>query len=163
MHSSAFVSYICPPFIFIFAVVDTLVFRGAITRCFCAVAAILSGGNYSQLSFGIVQAIPVFMVDDGAYGIVHNLAVHINNFAALDSARIEIAAATFDSLPIVFGQPVVIFGVNDCVFAFGKFYFAKRETPAVLSIQNGKQYAQAHDTIRNRRIEWDISHLKFKI
>jgi hypothetical protein len=161
MHSSAFVSYIRAPFIFIFVPIDTLVFRGAITRCFCAVAAILSGGNYSQLSFGIVQAIPVFMVDDGAYGIVHNLAVHINNLPTLNSARIEIAAATFDSLPIVFGQPVVIFGVNDCVFAFGKFYFAKRETPAVLAVQNGKQYAQAHKPRRDRKIEWDIGHLKF--
>ena len=87
------------------------------------VPTVLCARCKAEVGLAIVEAITIDMVNEQPVGRFHNLAVH------LDDPTIHLAAKTSHGIestlkgvnvPLMLIQPLIIFGVNCCVFALRK-------------------------------------------
>jgi hypothetical protein len=128
------------------------------------VTVILGTRRETQVLFGIIQAVTVSMVNNFATRSVHNLPVHIYDFSAEILDSVIYAAFWFPKLPRIFGQFLIILGVNDGVSVFyinifvcEQFYSSKRDAVVFFPVAKKKINNNVFDERWTRNFKTDFN------
>ena len=81
-----------------------------------------------------------------------NLPVHFNTYPLIADARISagiISVCASDNVPFVFAQALVVFGIDDGVFALSEPDAAEGVAEADAAIENCQPYERLYEPIRD--------------
>jgi len=116
----------------IFAGVEAYTFiSGTCVFSFFGVAVVLGAGCGAQVCLSIVKAVMIDVVNDEVRGDFYYEAVHINGCRVFSCGGVALgvkSVAVLSDVPFVLTQRFVIFGVNDCKFAFSQGVFGGRDS-----------------------------------
>lgn len=160
----AVAAYLDVPFLRFLVEAHAFVLRGWVLFEVYAVVAVLPVCCRSQVSFSIVEAIMVDVIDVQVIGQIENLAVHQNMLpCALADTHRPVCVTRVPGLiglPFVLVQMLEIVRIDDSILALGKGYPAKGIAVAEAPIAKRQNYNGPRQPVCNRdgEIESDNDH-----
>ena len=117
------------------------------------VVAVLHASRRPEVGFSIVQAVMVDMVDELPVTGVHNHPVHryalMPAFTDCSTSCCVVASRKPRCLPFVFGQAVVVFGVDDGVLSLRQSYSSEGIAVAEAAIPEQSENQETLNKNRN--------------